>query len=32
MGAKVSETMKKLAVQRYSLPEETQVMVVDYKR
>ena len=32
MGAKVSETLTKLAVQRNSLPDETQVMVVDYKR
>ncbi|HYM16155.1 MAG TPA: MBL fold metallo-hydrolase [Dehalococcoidia bacterium] len=32
MGAKASETHAKLAVTRSSLPEETQVLVLDYKR
>lgn len=32
MGAKVDETHAKMAVTRSSLPEETQVLVLDYKR
>ncbi|MEO8036513.1 MAG: MBL fold metallo-hydrolase, partial [Acidobacteriota bacterium] len=32
MGAKTSETHAKIAIARNSLPEETQVLVVDYKR
>ena len=32
MGAKTGETHAKLAVTRSSLPEETQVLVIDYKR
>jgi L-ascorbate metabolism protein UlaG (beta-lactamase superfamily) len=32
MGAKAGETHAKLAVTRSSLPEETQVVVLDYKR
>jgi L-ascorbate metabolism protein UlaG (beta-lactamase superfamily) len=32
MGAKVSETHAKLTVTRTSLPEETQVVVIDYKK
>jgi L-ascorbate metabolism protein UlaG (beta-lactamase superfamily) len=32
MGAKSAETHAKLAVTRSSLPEETQVLVLDYKR
>ncbi len=32
MGAKTGESHAKLAVTRSSLPEETQVLVVDYKR
>jgi len=32
MGAQMSDTHAKLSVTRTSLPEETQVMVLDYKR
>jgi L-ascorbate metabolism protein UlaG (beta-lactamase superfamily) len=32
MGAKAGETHAKLAVTRSSLPDETQVVVLDYKR
>lgn len=32
MGAKIAETHAKIAVTRNSLPEETQVMVLEYKR
>ncbi len=32
MGAKSSETHAKIAVTRSSLPEETQVLILDYKR
>lgn len=32
MGAKTTETHAKIAVTRSSLPEETQVLVLDYKR
>ena len=32
MGAKTTETHAKIAVARNSLPEETQVLILDYKR
>ena len=32
MGAKTTETHAKIAVTRSSLPEETQVLILDYKR
>ncbi len=32
MGAKVSDTHAKVSIARSSLPEETQVMVLDYKK
>jgi L-ascorbate metabolism protein UlaG (beta-lactamase superfamily) len=32
MGAKTSETHAKIAVTRSSLPEETQILILDYKR
>jgi hypothetical protein len=32
MGAKSADTHAKLAVTRSSLPDETQVIVLDYKR
>ena len=32
MGAKISDTHAKVSIARSSLPEETQVMVLDYKR